>query len=204
MSRTVLAGLALLGTLAVAAPATAGTVALTGTRANLNPLLPPGSGRCAPMYFNTVVIAPGNLSSTGASNLGSFTSTQSHCLLSAPPTAIVDGIFTYDFGAGNTLFGTYTGNVAASGTPGLFNTVENLVIGGGTGRFLEAAGTITTAGQLMFVMQGGMMLGNYSGTVNGTLTAAGIPEPAAWAMMIAGFGAIGGRARRRRLTASFA
>lgn len=194
------AALALAGIAATAAPAGAATIAITGTRANLNPLLPPGSGRCAPTYFNTVVIAPGNLSSTGSSNLGDFTSTQSHCLISAPPTAIVDGLFTYDFGLGDTLFGTYTGNVSASGTPGLFDTIENLIVTGGTGRFLDATGAISTAGQLRFVMQDGRMLGQYAGTVNGTLDIAGVPEPASWAVMIAGFGAVGGAVRRRRLS----
>jgi len=34
--------------------------------------------------------------------------------------------------------------------------------------------------------------------------AAGVPEPASWGMMIAGFGAIGGMMRKRRIVASFA
>lgn len=193
-----LAFAALLGAFTAAAPATAAVVTITGTRANLNPILPPGSGRCAPTYFNTVVIAPDALSSTGTSNLGDFASTQSHCLVSAPPTALVDGIFSYDFGLGDTLFGTYTGMASASGTPGLFNTVENLIVTGGTGRFDGATGFIDNMGQLRFVMQGGQLLGDYSGTLQGTLNLAPVPEPQAWAMMIAGVGVAGGVARRRR------
>ena len=32
----------------------------------------------------------------------------------------------------------------------------------------------------------------------------GVPEPATWAMMIAGFGLVGGAMRRRKATVSFA
>lgn len=181
--------------LAASGTAQAATVVFTGSRANANALLPPGSGRCAPTYFNTVVISPSNGTSTGTSNLGAFQSTQSHCIVSAPPTAIVDGLFTYDFGLGDTLFGTYTGNVAASATAGVFNSTENLLVTGGTGRFLGATGSITTNGQLFFA-QG---LGNFSGSVNGTLNLANaVPEPAGWALTIGGVGLIGGGLRRRR------
>ena len=85
------------------------TIELDGTRQNVNPLSPPGSGRCAPAYFNTVEIAPGALSSTGTSNIGPFASTQSHCITSPPPTSVVDGEFTYTFRAGDTITGTYSG-----------------------------------------------------------------------------------------------
>ena len=37
--------------------------------------------------------------------------------------------------------------------------------------------------------------------VNGTTAIAAVPEPATWAMMIAGFGLVGGALRRRRVTA---
>lgn len=197
-SRPLLAAFSLAAAL-FAVPAPAATIVLTGTRQNVNPLLPPGSGRCAPTYFNTVVIAPGNLNSTGSSNLGAFTSTQSHCLVSAPPTAFVDGIFTYAFADGASLFGTYTGSVGATGTAGLFDTMENLLVAGGTGRFAGATGTITTAGQLRFVPgAGGGTLGDYSGTVNGRLEVGSVPEPGAWATLIVGMGVIGVAARRRQ------
>ncbi len=140
-------GLALAIAATVASPASSQTLPFTGTRENVNPLNPPG-GRCVPPFFLTVNIAPGALSSTGTSNVSNFTSTQSHCITSAPPTSIVDGQFTYTFEAGDTIFGTYTGNVATSGTPGTFNAVENLIITGGTGRFIGASGTIDENGVL--------------------------------------------------------
>lgn len=178
----------------LAASASAAPFAFTGTRSNVNALLPPGSGRCAPTYFNTVSISPSNGSSTGTSNLGDFTSTQSHCIVTAPPTDIVDGFFTYDFGLGDTLFGTYTGNVALSGTPGRFNATENLSVTGGTGRFLGALGSITTSGALFFASGNG----NYSGTIRGTLDLAEAPEPASLALMTSGLGLAAGMRRRAR------
>jgi len=42
----------------------------------------------------------------------------------------------------------------------------------------------------------------YSGTA--TFSATAVPEPAAWGMMIAGLGLIGGVMRRRRDTVEFA
>lgn len=184
--------------LTLAAPANAGTVTLTGTRENINPLLPPGSGSCAPTYFNTVIITPGNFSSTGTSNLGNFTSTQQHCIVSAPPTPFVNGIFTYDFGSGATLTGTYSGTMALTATPGFFDTVENLIVTGGTGVFAGATGTITTNGTLHFGLYNGVNSGFYSGTVLGSITAPGVPEPTSWAMMTIGLGLAGAAMRRGR------
>lgn len=183
------------------APAGAVTIAFSGTRANINPISPPGSGRCAPTYFNTVSIAPGSISSTGTSNLGSFASTQSHCIVTAPPTTVVDGLFTYDFGNGDTFFGTYTGNVSLSGTPGTFDTVENLILTGGTGRFAGATGTVTSGGQLYFAANptgAPGVAGFFTGQVTGTLDIPGVPEPITWATMVTGFGLAGAALRRRR------
>lgn len=161
--------------LGLAAPGAAGAQSFqfTGTRENVNPITPPG-GRCVPPYFNTVTIAPGAISSTGTSNLGPFTSTQSHCISSSPPTPVSEGLFTYTFRAGDTITGTYTGNVTNSGTPGLFNAVENLVITGGTGRFTGATGMITSDGQLRFGPgPTGIFAGKISGSVNATQSTTG-------------------------------
>jgi hypothetical protein len=185
-------GLAVLA-IAAAAPAQAASVVFTGARENVNPLTPLGVGRCGPGR-RTVTIAPGAISSTGTSNLGDFTSTQSHCITPPLPTSIDEGEFSYDFAAGDSFFGTYTGFVALTATPGLFDATENLVITGGTGRFLGATGAVTTHGTLQFVNGNGV----YSGDISGRLDAPGIPEPASWALMILGFGATGAGLRRSR------
>jgi hypothetical protein len=186
----------------------AANIAFTGTRANVNVLNPPGTGRCAPL--NTVNIAPGMLSSTGASNFGSFASTQSHCIPGAPSPAnpmqpISDGQFSYDFGSGDTLFGTYTGVATFSG--GSVTGQENLTITGGTGKYTGATGFINSLGSLGFAPNpsGPGMVGVFDGRVTGVISLAGaVPEPASWAMMIAGFGLAGSTMRlrpRQRLTA---
>src|SRR5207302_3324022 len=102
--------------------------------------------------------------------------------------------FTYDFADGDTLFGTYTGTVALGPAPGIFNAIENLLVTGGTGEFLGATGAITTTGTLQFIAGSGV----YSGTLSGRLNAPAIPEPASWALLIAGFGLAGASLRRRR------
>jgi len=189
-----LCGALLLGgaILATAAPASAGTYIVTGSRQNANPLNPPGTGRCAP--GNTVNIAPGALSSTGVMSVfGAFTSTQSHCIAGPPPNPLTDGIFSYDFGGGNILSGIYTGLTSLSGTPGVFTAQEFLTVTGGTGTFLGATGYINTLGTLSFANG----VGTYSGDLSGQLTVA-VPEPASWGMMIGGFALAGAAVRRRQ------
>jgi autotransporter adhesin len=154
---------------ALASPVMAQTFTFTGTRENVNPVNPPG-GRCVPPYFSTVTIAPGALTSTGTSNISTFTSTQSHCITSPPPSSLVGGQFTYTFEAGDTIVGTYTGNVATSATPDTFSAVENLVITGGTGRFVGASGTIDSNGTLRFVNGNGVFQGTLSGSIHAPTT----------------------------------
>lgn len=183
---------------AAAAPTSAATVAFSGTRQNVNFISPAGTGRCAPL--NTVTITPTGPSSSGTSNLGSFVLTHSHCIPGAPnpqnpAQPITDGLFTWDFDDGGSIFGTYSGT--ASFANGVATGQENLVITGGTGRFDGATGAIASLGQLSFGQVDGRPVGIFNGTVTGTITAAGIPEPAGWAMMIAGFAAIGFAGRRR-------
>lgn len=196
-----IATLALLGAALIgAAPAQAWTFAISGTRANVNPITPTGVGRCGP-GLRTVTIAPGALSSTGTSNAGAFTSTQSHCIVPPPPLPqdITDGEFTWSFEDGSTIFGTYTGQIFATATPGVIgNTVVSLVTGG-TGLFLNATGTIEATGTLTFgFIEGIGQVGNATETFSGRLDIPAIPEPSNWAMMIAGFGLAGGVARRTR------
>jgi hypothetical protein len=170
MLRPFKTGFALAATGLIVAPAFAQTVDLGGTRQNVNPIAPPGTGRCSPPHFNTVTIAPGAISSTGTSNLGTFTSTQSHCIVTAPPTDLVEGEFTYTFRAGDSITGTYTGRVDAGAAPGMFLGTENLVITGGTGRFVGASGSIVSMGELLLANGQGMFSGAIDGTITTTAT----------------------------------
>ncbi len=169
MKQLYLAGIALATAICGVSPASSQTLPFEGTRENVTPLSPPG-GRCVPPFFQTINIAPGALASTGTSNISNFEPTLSFCLTSPPPTSIVDGQFTYTFEAGDTIFGTVTGNVATNETPGTFNTVENLIITGGTGRFVGATGTIDSNGVLRFANGNSINNSTLSGSILATNT----------------------------------
>lgn len=204
--RHVMAAAAMLATgMGTSAPAYAALLDFTGTRENVTRPPVPGAGRCGPEFFRTVTIEPGNLSSTGTSNFGAFTASMSHCEpTSTLPTDVVDGILRFDFEAGDSLFGTYTGQITASDTAGLFNVAHTFLITGGSGRFLDATGTINALGTLRPGLIGGAPAGTYMGALNGMLDLPAVPEPATWASMVAGFGLLGGalRTRRSRRTAA--
>lgn len=175
--------------------ASAGTIAFVGTRVNVD-APGPQSPRCGSR--TTFHIRPGpNSTSVGASNLGSFVPVLSHCLQLPPPGPFDLGEFNFDFGSGNSIFGSYDGMLTATGA-GKFNVSQTHLIAGGTGLFLNASGQFSSAGTLT--------LGNGPPSVqqrfHGFITAAGVvPEPASWALMIMGFGAVGAGLRRERRTA---
>jgi hypothetical protein len=96
--------------------------------------------------------------------------------------ALTDGIATLTFlGAGGSILNTTTANISANG--------QNFF-----GAFGEAftGVTISSTASLSDVRQ--VRLG-------GIQTAAAVPEPATWALMLMGFGAVGYSMRRRRSTA---
>jgi len=187
------------GLLAGAVPAHAAQVLFTGTRENATPPPAPGTGRCVPAYFRTITIAPGALSSTGTSNFGNYTADMSHCEETAAlPRDIIDGLFTFNFVAADSLFGTYSGAAALSGMPGSASILHNFLVTGGTGRFLGATGALVSTGTLQGVMTANGPVGVFSGVIEGRLSGPNVPEPASWAMLIAGFSLAGGALRQRR------
>jgi hypothetical protein len=194
LSRTTVVLCALLA----AQPATAANFAFTGTRENVTRPPVPNTGRCAPTYPRTIVIEPGALSSTGTSNFGAFTASMSHCeATDAALRDIIDGLFTFNFAAGDSLFGSYSGQATPGGPQGSLNILHNFVITGGSGRFLDAIGTFVSTGTLRGAFVDGGPAGIFSGSLNGIVNAPGVPEPASWAMMIGGFALAGAAARRR-------
>lgn len=184
---------------AVAGAADAGVVAFTGDRENVSPVVGAPGGRCGAQI--TVVIAPGNLSSTGTSNLGNFSLNESHCIAGFPPNPFDQGLFEWTFADGATLFGTYSGVAGLGPTPGVFALTEESIIGGGTGRFLGASGVLHTVGTLRLGMVDGTRVSIGAGAISGLINAPAIPEPGTWALMITGFGATGALLRRRRSVA---
>jgi hypothetical protein len=189
---------------AAAAPMTsadAATVTFSGTQSNINA---PGAvgGRCGGFTVSIANVAP--FFSTGSSNFGAFTTSQSHCLDAPPPIAagsgVVpyhDGLFTYTFADGDTLLGTYGGTLTNAGATGLINNLQTFAITGGSGQFAGATGGFLGTGTITFgAGRPPLSSLKFSGKIN----APAIPEPATWALLVAGFGGAGVALRRARRT----
>ena len=72
-------------------------------------------------------------------------------------------------------------------------------VGGGTATAHVDFQHITAGGPQQLIITGnGGTAATYGGTVSFILNAAAVPEPAAWALMIVGFGGVGAMLRRRR------
>jgi PEP-CTERM motif len=175
--------------LVIGQAASAGIVNFTGSFSNDTP--PPGINPGCAVNQVFVDFNPGNSTAAGTSNLGAFGPSQSHCI-NVPP-APYTGVFSFDFGARGNLIGTTSGFLTPTGTSGIFNSFVTYVASGGTGAFAGASGTINGIGTLNR---------NFARPLNtlalsGLLNAPGVPEPSSWALLIIGFGAIGGALRRR-------
>lgn len=179
-----------LGTALAATPATA-SVTFSGSLFNTNPPAAAG-GRCSPSAL-TVSISPSLGSSVGSSNFGAFSAVMSHCINPPLPTSYSNGQFAFDFGAGNTLLGTYDGTLSATSTAGVFANLENYLVTGGTGEFLGAMGALTGFGTVTFASNAPPAS---TQTITGTISA--VPEPSSWVLMLIGFGGLGYALRRRR------
>lgn len=146
-----------------------------------------GDATCSPVPLRGV-IAPQN--SSGHSNLGDFAYSHSICISGG--VGPISGTYLIDFG-GDQFSGNVTGMASASSTPGVFDQVFNYTILGGTGRFLGASGAFTGLG----TVDPRMPPPKVNFTFDGDIDAPAVPEPASWAMLIAGFGAMGAALRRR-------
>lgn len=181
----------------------AAAMTFSGSQSNTNaPGTPVPADRCP--AATVTIFNGGGFTSTGASNFGAFTASQSHCIGGPPPTApgalavpYDQGLFTYTFTDGDTLSGTYDGSLTNL-SAGLVANVQRFIITGGTGLFAGATGGFEGDGTIDFTH--GAPLSQITIT-KGSIFAPGIPEPATWALLLTGFGGIGAlaRARRRRL-----
>lgn len=155
----------------------------------------PDPVRCgpAPPHFR-VTNPPG----VGASNLGSFTSTESQCNNNAIGI-VFDGLFTFDFGGGNTFFGTYVGTIVGipppPPPPGTVLSVSfAYTLTGGTGSFVNASGNLLGTGTVTVTP---LPIGNSSRiNISGTITT--IPEPATMVLLGTGLAGIGAAVHKRR------
>lgn len=165
--------------LCCAVPAKA-TVVFNGSMTGNSVVVSPNG--CGGTQFHTSV--PAN-TTIGTSNLGAFQYYSDVC----QGPAGISGIFTV-FLPDGTFSGTQSG--AATPVPPfpptLFNLLINYAITSGTGAYAGATGSFIGTGTANNGVSPTLI----------TLSFNALPEPAAWAMMLFGFGAIGGAMRFQR------
>jgi hypothetical protein len=168
-----------------AVAAQADVLPFTGNVTGVSTLIGPDP-TCAPLQFRST-ISPS--STVGTSTLGSFTYSTSTCLSLGGGSSF--GTFTMDFGP-DSFSGTFNGGSTPTGTAGISATEWLFTILSGTGRFDGATGTFEGAGLADARTRPTHVAISFIGDV---ITP--VPEPASWALMILGFGAIGSVIRRR-------
>ena len=180
---------------AAAVPAGAVTIQFNGSRTNID-APGPASPRCGSRATTNVSHDPPTRTSVGVSNLGAFTPTLSHCiqlpLSNTAPNAFDLGEFTFDFGLGDALFGTYSG-VLNFVAPRVYSVTQTHIFTGGTGFYFGATGGIESSGTLSFLTGRPTVEQTFAGAI----ILGGVPEPSTWLTLSAGFGAIGAAMRRR-------
>jgi hypothetical protein len=140
---------------------------------------PGNNASCAPLF-------QGLATGTGTSSFGSFTYSHTACTTGA--TGPVTGTYLIDFNF-DQFSGSFSGTSAATSTPGLFDLVFAYNILGGTGRFAGGTGSFNQIGTVD--VRGGP-------PSRLSLNFSAVPEPATWAMMLFGFGAVGYSMRSRK------
>jgi len=101
---------------------------------------------------------------TGQSTqLGDYHGHYRECLNPATG-AVTGGTFTLTAANGDKIFGTYSGQATPTNDPGVVSFEDPGVITGGTGRFTDAGGTLTTSGLA------NLATGAYTGTISGSLS----------------------------------
>ena len=152
---TTIAGLLLLPALALPMQASAGgRMPVKGSESGTFQLL-------GPCEANGVIV---DVTGSGHSTqLGNYRSHYRECLI--PSTgAVTGGTFTLTAANGDKLFGTFSGQARPTDDPAVVAYHDPGVITGGTGRFADAAGTVTTSGRA------NLATGEYRGTITGSVS----------------------------------
>lgn len=81
-----------------------------------------------------------------STHLGSFTGDAE--IFQNVANGSYSGSFTWTAPNGDTVSGSFTGQLIPTSTPGLFDNIEEITLSGGTGRFSDVTGNATGSGQL--------------------------------------------------------
>lgn len=179
----------LAGLMLAALPAQAAVMAFNGQYSNDTPPVAPNPA-CAP-GSGLVDFNPGNSTAAGTSNFGAFGPSLTHCIVFST-LSWSGGSFTFTF-ANDAFWGTTSGQLVPRPGTTIADNYATYVVTGGSGRFLGASGSLAATGTLDRAFPRPL---NQS-YLTGTLDMPAVPEPATWAMMIAGFGLTGTAMRRR-------
>ncbi len=185
--RTIVRAAIASGLLLGAMPAMADVLPFSGSVTGVSTLIGL-DGTCPPLQFHTAIEPASTVGHS--STLGDFTLSTNTCISNGG--ALSNGTFTINFGA-DAFNGTFNGGSTPTGTPGISDTSWLFTILGGTGRFLGATGTLDGTGTADATTRPTHVAINFSGNLN----TPAVPEPASWALMILGFGAVGLVVRRR-------
>ena len=147
---------------------------MTGTSSSV-----PAPPECAPLLRLSTLVG------SGSSSLGSFDYQHDVCLSGI---GSIHGTFALDFLTGDTLSGTLEGAATTTAITNLNNINFIYTILAGTGQYLGATGQFAGSGT---VDQ------RTPGITQVAINFAAVPEPATWAMMLFGFGAVGSVMRFR-------
>lgn len=177
-------------TVAAAAPAHAGLLDFEGRMTFLNPPTLIGAPPCPP-GFGLVRQGDGQGGvgvADGMSNLGAYEPQQRQC--GGPPNAagvrpIILGAFSWDFGGGDVLRGTYTGEVPPLPVPPTQSfPFGTMLVGGGEGRFRHTTGVLDFDAVVTFLgPSGNSSVWDVVGTID-------TPAPSTLALLALGLGAV--------------
>jgi hypothetical protein len=155
-----------------------------------------GGSPAAPNPTRCGTPAPPNLfldlpAGPGISNLGAFSHKDSHCI-NVLTGNIFNGLFEWDFGGGDTIFGTFLGTIMLPPVNGVASFVETFTLTGGTGQYLDSTGGFLATGSVMFQTNSSHL--DFRGLINT------VPEPATMTLLMLAVAAlaVGRRGRIRR------
>lgn len=100
-----------------------------------------------------------------ANHLGRFTG-EAQVLQNVTDGSYV-GSYIWTAANGDTIFGTFEGQLIPTATPGVFDNIETVIVTGGTGRFEGATGNATLTGEIDTIT------GSFVYPIDGTISSVG-------------------------------